>query len=84
MHCPFIGHSTKKFSERFPESSLSMFNGYKLHLSKVSQVTSAEAKAIEDLYGEDLPNNMTFAAEVDQLDALTFTDKESGWCFNLC
>ena len=65
VYYPFIDHCINEFSERFPESSLSRFHGYKLHPSKVSQVTSAEVKAIEDLYGEDLPNRITFAAEVE-------------------
>ena len=87
VYYPFIDHCIKEFSERFPESSLSRFTGHNLHPSKVSQITSTEVKTIEDFYGEDLPNRMAFAAEVemwkekcvehlpdDQLEKMTLVD----------
>ena len=35
IYYPFIDHCVNEFSERFPELSLTMFTGYKLHPGKV-------------------------------------------------
>ena len=42
VYYPFIDHCVNEFSERFPESSLPLFAGYKFHPGKVHQITAAE------------------------------------------
>jgi len=65
IYYPFIDHCVNEFSERFPESSLTMLTGYKIHPGKVHQITAAELKVIETFYEGDLPSVTTFEAEVE-------------------
>ena len=61
----FIDYCVNEFSEHFPESSLTMFTGYKLHPGKVHQITTADINIIQRFYEGDLPSGATLGAEVE-------------------
>ena len=65
IYYPFVDYCINEFSERFPESSLTMFTGYKLHPGKVHRITTAEIDIIQTFYEGDLPSGTTFGAEVE-------------------
>ncbi len=65
IYYPFIDHCQTQFTQRFPDSSESMFIGYKLLPNKVSEMTSQEKEAVESFYGPDMPNRVNFCSEVE-------------------
>lgn len=54
VYYPFIDHCLQQFQDRFPDSSLTLFLGYKLLPCKLSTLTTKDINEIEKFYGPDL------------------------------
>ena len=76
VYYPFIDHCVQQFKDRFPNTSQSLFVGYKLLPSKLPYLTKEDVKGIEEFYGPYLPDRPSFEGEVEKW-KIKFDQRES-------